>query len=101
MNKEEFRQIADGYHGNIIEKLDSIWIECRNKISSYYQDGTVAETVTTLCSVGIRYNFLFAEEATSRIIGGCYGITATAENVQKKLIRYGFLKKQQEQLSLF
>ena len=94
--KDLFKRIASEYIGTITETKNDATIENDNKICSDY--GVVHCTISIKCwDWGLS---LWCDEKTNSIIGGrC--IPFNELNLRKELERYGFRKKDMQQLSLF
>lgn len=102
MTGEEFRAIVNGYNGEITEDENTIKISAKNRLITHYQSGEVFADRIVPCYIAFDKNCdtLQGEEATFSIIGGfswCSPIKK--ETVIEQLERYGFKKKQIQQLS--
>lgn len=100
--REQFKDIASGYKGEIKEEGDQLWIENKNLITSYYQSGEIHRQEKVLCKVGIyRNRSLFADEKTCSILGGMFGVDFSPEDLIHYLKKYGFEEEKVKQISFW
>ena len=97
--RNKFIEIASNYIGEIKEEGERIWIENKNKITSYYQSGEIHRQERVLCKVGLWGNSLFADEKTCAILGGAFGIDFSPDLLESYLKRYGFEEEEFKQMS--
>lgn len=99
--REQFREIASNYKGEIKEDGDRLWIENKNVITSYYEDGDIHRQERVLCKVGIWGKRLFADEKTCQILGGMLGVDFSPEDLIHYLKKYGFEEEKVQQISFW
>ena len=105
---EFFKKIVSEYEGKLTEEKGRLTFKARNKVASYYQDGTVHTEKVVECRLRIhpmeneesgKWYSLNGEEETHSILGG-FGTTFSEKSLRYNLERYNF-KPKLGQLSLF
>lgn len=99
--REQFKDIASGYKGEIKEDQDRLWIENKNVITSYYREGGICRQERVLCKVGIWGKSLFADEKTCAILGGMLGVGFSPDILVFYLKKYGFEEEKVKQISFW
>lgn len=99
--REQFKEIASNYKGDIKEDEDRLWIENKNVITSYYKEGGICRQERVLCKVGIWGKGLFAEEKTCSILGDALLCDFSPDVFIHYLKKYGFEEEKVKQISFW
>ena len=101
IDKQNFLSVVKEYYGEIVEEPTKVCIKGNNEICSYYTNGEIHTKKKVACIVGLDKYGLFGEEKTFSILGGFSGPTFSVERLKSELKKFGFKKKESQQISFF
>lgn len=106
---EIFKRICGEYEGKLVEEENCISFTARNKVASYFQDGSVHNEKVVECRLRVqvyeseekgKWISLQGEEETYSILGG-FSNSFSEQSLRYNLKRYNFKPKGKAQMNLF